>query len=76
MSMKWTLSLQQAVQTFKIVKYRRSHTFYTVDPQMPLRLSALRAGSALHQRGLLVLISVRTGVKSKVTVRLEGLGKF
>jgi hypothetical protein len=43
---------------------------------MAVRLSALRAGGALPQRNILVLISVRGWVYPWDVVRLEGLGKL
>jgi hypothetical protein len=42
-----------------VVRRRGSHIFWTVGPQLAVRLSALHAGRSLTPRRFLVLISVR-----------------
>jgi hypothetical protein len=57
------------------VRRRGSHIFLTVNSQMAVRLSALRAGRFLLPGRFLVLISLRGLVDPRALVRLEALGK-
>jgi hypothetical protein len=69
-------SLQQALEVHRIVRRRGSHIFWTVNSQMAVRLSALRAGRPLPPGRFLVFISVRSWVGPRAIVQLEGLGQL
>jgi hypothetical protein len=64
------------MEAYGIVRRRRSHIFYAVGSQMAVRLSALRACHVLPPKRILELISDKSRVNPRVTVRLEGLGKL
>jgi hypothetical protein len=66
-------------QSYRVVKCRESHIFWTVGSQVEVRLLALSTGTALYleqKKDLVVLISVRGWVNPSARVRLEGLGKL
>jgi hypothetical protein len=55
---KVKLSLQQAVESQRVVRHRGSHIFKTISSQMAVRSSALLASRPLPPGRFLVLISV------------------
>jgi hypothetical protein len=73
---KLNLSLQQTIETHRVVGHRSSQIFYTIGSQMVVRLSALSAGRPLPPRRFLLLIILRGLVDSRAVVWLEGLGQF
>jgi hypothetical protein len=65
------LSLQEAVEAYRVVRRRGCHIFYTVGSQTAVSLSALRAGRPLPPGRFLVLISVRGRVDPRAIMQLE-----
>jgi hypothetical protein len=64
------------MEPLRVVRRRGFHILYTIDSQMAVRLSALRAGRPLPPERFLVLISVRDLVDPRDIVRLEVLGQL
>jgi hypothetical protein len=73
---KVKLSLWQAVEAHKCVRFQGYHIFKTLGSQMAVKLSALFSGRSLPPGRYLVLISVRVWVDPRDTVWLEVLGQL